>query len=62
MLAAMGNPRTGLNWLDGRPPNPKAATTLLRGLGSGEIPLTHEAFHQLQPWRAAAHLSTARWD
>jgi len=56
MLAAMGNPRTGLNWLDGRPPNPKAATTLLRGLGSGEIPLTHEAFHQLQPWRAAAHL------
>lgn len=56
MLAATGNPRSGLSWLDGRPPNPKAAAILLRGLGSGEIPLTHEAFHQLQPWRAAEHL------
>jgi hypothetical protein len=26
------------------------------GLGRGEIALTHEAFHDLQPWRAAAHL------
>ena len=56
MLVAMDNPRTGLNWLDGRSPNPRAAETLLRGLGTGEIALTHEAFHRLQPWRAAAHL------
>lgn len=52
----MDNPRTGLNWLDGRTANPKAASTLLRGLGNGDIELTHEAFHQLQPWRVAAHL------
>ncbi|WP_202798798.1 hypothetical protein [Saccharopolyspora spinosa] len=38
------------------PPNAGAAANLLRGLGSGEIPLTHEGFHQLLPWRAAAHL------
>jgi integrase len=56
MLIAMDNPRTGLNWLDGRSTNPGAAANLLQGLGSGQIALTHEAFHQLQPWRAAAHL------
>ncbi|MFJ3281627.1 hypothetical protein [Streptomyces halstedii] len=32
------------------------ASQLLRGLGLGDIPLTHEAFHELQPWRAASHL------
>ncbi|OXM54470.1 hypothetical protein [Amycolatopsis alba] len=56
MLVEMKNPRTGLNWLDGRPPNVGAAAKLLRGLGNGDIELTHEAFHRLQPWRAAAHL------
>jgi hypothetical protein len=56
LLVAMDNPRTGLNWLDGCSPNPGAVENLLRGLGSGEIELTHEAFHRLQPWRAAAHL------
>ena len=56
ILVAMDNPRTGLNWLQGRSPNPAAAAKLLRGLGNGSIALTHEAFHQLQPWRAAAHL------
>lgn len=56
MLVAMKNPRTGLSWLDGRPPNAGAAAKLLRGLGNGDIELTHEAFHQLQPWRAAGHL------
>ncbi|MFD1145651.1 hypothetical protein [Saccharothrix hoggarensis] len=56
MLTSMDNPRTGLSWLDGRPPNAGAAANLLRGLGTGKIPLTHEAFHLLQPWRAAAHL------
>jgi hypothetical protein len=56
MLIKADNPRTGLNWLDGRPPNAGAAANLLRGLGHGQTALTHEAFHQLQPWRAAAHL------
>src|SRR4051812_31345563 len=32
------------------------STDFLRGLARGEIPLTHEAFRTLQPWRAAAHL------
>jgi hypothetical protein len=35
---------------------PGSAEDLLRRLGRGEIELTHEAFHTLQPWRAAAHL------
>ncbi|SFI64093.1 hypothetical protein [Amycolatopsis regifaucium] len=52
----MKNPRTGLSWLGGRPPNVGAAVKLLRGLGDGDIELTHEAFHHLQPWRAAGHL------
>lgn len=56
LLVAMDHPRTGLNWLDGRAANPKAASTLLRSLGNGDIELTHEAFHRLQPWRVAAHL------
>ncbi|MDT8913499.1 helix-turn-helix domain-containing protein [Amycolatopsis sp. PS_44_ISF1] len=56
MLVAMKNTRTGLSWLDGRLPNVGAATRLLRGLGKGDIELTHEAFHRLQPWRAAGHL------
>jgi glyoxylase-like metal-dependent hydrolase (beta-lactamase superfamily II) len=25
-------------------------------LGLGQVPLTHDALHELQPWRAAAHL------
>ena len=45
-----------MNWLDGRSPNPGAAANLLRGPRRGETALTHEAFHQLRPWRAAAHL------
>jgi integrase len=56
LLVAMDNPRTGLNWLGGRATNPAAPAKLLRGLGNGDIELTHEAFHRLQPWRAAAHL------
>ncbi len=55
-LAAMDNPRSGLRWLEDGPTHPPAAAALLRGLGRGEIELTHAAFHQLQPWRAAAHL------
>jgi hypothetical protein len=51
-LLAMDNPRSGLKWLDQR----GSAAELLRRLSRGEIELTHEAFHTLQPWRAAAHL------
>jgi hypothetical protein len=54
-LLAMNNPLTGLTWLYPRRGRPGPAD-LLRGLGRGQIELTHEAFHTLQPWRAAAHL------
>src|SRR5215218_10323276 len=47
----MANPLSGLTWL-----YPSAPADLLRRLGRGDIELTHDAFHQLQPWRAAAHL------
>ncbi len=56
MLTAMDNPLTGLTWLYRRHGDRGGPADLLRGLGSGEITLTHEAFHRLQPWRAAAHL------
>ncbi len=51
-LVAMPNPLAGLAWLTTRPD----VARFLRGLANGEIELTHEAFHQLEPWRAAAHL------
>jgi hypothetical protein len=51
MLIGMDNPITGLLWT-GR----KHTVPLLRGMAEGRIELTHEAFHQLQPWRAASHL------
>ncbi|MBD0676009.1 hypothetical protein [Streptomyces sp. CBMA156] len=56
LLAAMDKPRSGLAWLEMRRGHPGNASQLLRRLGLGEIPLTHDAFHELQPWRAAAHL------
>ncbi|MFE7835943.1 hypothetical protein ACFU53_07750 [Streptomyces sp. NPDC057474] len=55
-LLAMDKPLSGLTWLytgKGRTDSPEH---LLRHLGRGEIALTHEAFHPLQPWRAASHL------
>jgi hypothetical protein len=55
-LLAMDDPRSGLAWLEMRKGRPGYADDLLRRLGRGEIELTHEAFHALQPWRAAAHL------
>jgi integrase len=55
-LLAMSNPRSGLAWLDMRTGRPGSADDLLRRLSRGDIELTHEAFHTLQPWRAAAHL------
>lgn len=56
LLVAMDQPRSGLAWLEMRRGQPGNASQLLRRLGLGEIPLTHDAFHELQPWRAAAHL------
>ncbi|MFM9443793.1 hypothetical protein [Streptomyces acidiscabies] len=52
----MDKPRSGLAWLEMRRDPPGSASQLLRRLGLGDIPLTHDAFHELQPWRAAAHL------
>ncbi|WP_246868624.1 helix-turn-helix transcriptional regulator [Saccharopolyspora sp. ASAGF58] len=51
VLVGMDNPLTGLTWLY-RPHVPR----FLRGLVTGEIPLSHKAFDTLQPWRAAAYL------
>ena len=48
-------PLSILTWLYTRKGTTESAETLLRALGRGEIELTHEAFHTLQPWRAAAH-------
>jgi integrase len=56
LLVAMEKPRSGLAWLEMRRGQPGNAAQLLRRLGLGEVPLTHDAFHELQPWRAAAHL------
>jgi hypothetical protein len=55
-LLAMDNPRSGLTWVTIRKDQDGSAGDLLRRLGRGQIDLTHEAFHTLQPWRAAAHL------
>ncbi|MBA2810896.1 hypothetical protein E0500_026730 [Streptomyces sp. KM273126] len=56
LLVAMDKPGSGLSWLDMRRDQPGNASQVLRRLGLGQIPLTHDAFHELQPWRAAAHL------
>ncbi|MET7304910.1 hypothetical protein [Embleya sp. NPDC005575] len=55
LLVRMERPESGLAWLAMRPNHPGNAQDLLRRLGNGEIALTHEAFHTLQPWRTAAH-------
>ncbi|WTX00983.1 hypothetical protein OG216_47020 (plasmid) [Streptomycetaceae bacterium NBC_01309] len=55
-LLSMDNPISGLTWLYTRKGHPDSPENLLRRLGRGEIELTHDAFHTLQPWRAAAHL------
>jgi hypothetical protein len=56
LLLTMDNPRSGLSWLDQRKGRTGGANDLLRRLGRGQIELTHEAFHTLEPWRASAHL------
>ncbi|MFH8642305.1 hypothetical protein [Streptomyces goshikiensis] len=55
-LLAMDKPLSGLTWLYTRKGQAGSPEHLLRRLGRGEIELTHEAFHPLQPWRAASHL------
>lgn len=56
LLVAMDKPSSGLAWLALRRDQPGNASQRLRQLGLGQIPLTHDAFHELQPWRSAAHL------
>ena len=55
-LIAMNSPLSGLKWLQTDRRRGRSAQDLLRRLARGEIELTHEAFHVLQPWRVAAHL------
>jgi hypothetical protein len=55
-LLAAQRPLSILTWLYTRKGKTESPETLMRQLGRGEIALTHEAFHTLQPWRAAAHL------
>ncbi|MEV6361115.1 hypothetical protein [Nocardia asteroides] len=50
-LTAMENLLIGVTWLY----NPYVPC-FLRGLADGSIPLTHNAFDELEPWRTAAHL------
>jgi hypothetical protein len=51
-LISMPKPLRGLNWIRNNPHVPQ----YLRGLARGDIPLTHEALHELESWRTAAHL------
>ena len=55
-LLAMNNPLSGLTWLYPRKGRDRSPADLLRDLGRGNVELAHEAFHTLEPWRAAAHL------
>ena len=55
-LLTAERPLSILTWLHTRKGKTESPETLMRQLGRGEIALTHEAFHTLQPWRAAAHL------
>ncbi|MGJ6968631.1 hypothetical protein ACSDR0_42665 [Streptosporangium sp. G11] len=56
LLVAMERPASGLAWLAMRPGHLGNASALLQRLARGQIPLTHDAFHELQPWRTIAHL------
>ncbi|MEU7827755.1 hypothetical protein [Nonomuraea sp. NPDC049129] len=53
---AMEQPGSGLTWLAMRRNHLGNVAALLQQLALGQIPLTHDAFHELQPWRVAAHL------
>ncbi|GHE72606.1 hypothetical protein [Streptomyces capitiformicae] len=56
LLLTADSPLSILTWLYMRTGKTGSAEDLLRRLGRGEIGLKHEAFHTLQPWRAASHL------
>lgn len=51
-LVSMPQPGRGVTWLRNNP----LAADYLRGLGRGEIPLTHAGLQRLPSWRTAAHL------
>lgn len=51
-LVSMPEPGRGRTWLRNNP----TAAQYLRGLACGDIPLTHDALHDLPSWRTAAHL------
>ena len=51
-LVSMPQPGRGRTWLRNNP----TAAKYLRGLARGDIPLTHDALHDLPSWRTAAHL------
>ena len=51
LVCGMDKPRSGLNWLD----NPQVPQ-LLAALASGQVPLSHEALHELPNWRTVAYL------
>ncbi|MET9251112.1 hypothetical protein [Nonomuraea sp. NPDC003709] len=56
LLVAMEQPGSGLTWQAIRRNHPGNVAQLLQQLALGQIPLTHDALHELQPWRVAAHL------
>lgn len=51
-LVDMPEPQRGLTWIHNNP----HVSEYLRGLARGDIPLTHEALHELPSWRTTAHL------
>ena len=51
LVVGMDKPRSGLHWLD----NPQVPQ-LLSALAGGQIPLSHEALHDLPNWRTVAYL------
>ncbi len=51
-LVAMPEPLRGLTWIRNSPHVPG----YLRGLASGQVPLTHAGLSALESWRTAAHL------
>ncbi|OLE29243.1 MAG: hypothetical protein AUG49_00135 [Catenulispora sp. 13_1_20CM_3_70_7] len=56
IVLSADKPRSVLTWLTLRRGMPGSADDFLSRLARGEIELTHQAFHTLQPWRAASHL------
>ncbi len=51
LILGMKRPRSGIRWLTR--PEPRG---ILRALGSGEVPLTHEGIHSLPPLRSSIYI------